>query len=190
MTLIKNFLQSNSFGLLSLFVTPVLAWFFNRRKEFSELKKNEAEATSLLANSSGNLAISWEKFAEKMEMEYNECRETTAKLQISIDNYKDTTEQLDRKVNIVTSHNNELEERVNQSTLKNAQLQYDLDNFKVENNKLKLYTEKLVNFIENLLDQIGKIDAVKAQESVKELENIKNQFKGDINGKTATTENN
>jgi chromosome segregation ATPase len=173
----KLFLQNNAVGILALFITPALAWFFNRRKETSDIKKIDADATSVIASSSGSLAASWEKFAEKMQIEYNECKETTAHLQTSIEEYKITTESLDKKVNIITGHNNELEVKVNEVTTKNDQLQISVNTFKSENDKLKTYTQKLVGFIETLLDQIEKIDPDKANENIKELEIIKIQFK-------------
>jgi chromosome segregation ATPase len=181
---LKTFISNNAVGILAIVATPLLAWWFNRPKQNSEVKKTEADTTSVLTASSGSLVTGWEKFAEKMQAEYNQCQEATIKLQQelqsqrqAVDEGKEKVEQLDNKVNIVTGHNNELEVKLETLTQSNQDLQTKVQHSEVQNDRLKKYTQRLVNFIETLLDQIEKIDPDKATENVKELEIIKVQFK-------------
>lgn len=163
---LRTFLGNNAIGILSIFITPLLAWVFNRRKIGADVKKTDADATSILANSSGTLASSWENFAKQMKLEYEECRQTTNELVV--------------KVNTVTSHNSELETRVDKMTTKNTQLEAGMKLLVGENKKLKDYTQKLVGFIESLLDQIEKIDPTQAKDRIQELEAIKIQYKEEV----------
>lgn len=82
---LKDFLSHNGFALLSLILAPALAWFFNRRKQNSDVKKVDAEGTNLLVTSSNELVISWETFAKKMREEYQECIELNNKLSDKVD---------------------------------------------------------------------------------------------------------
>lgn len=148
---LKTFLTNNAVGLGALFVTPLLAWFFNRKKETSDLKKSDADASSVIANSSGQLALGWETFAKKMQDEYNEC--------------KDLTEKLDDRVTEVTKNN--------------VDLMFQQGIMKKQNDRLKTFAENLSTFLENFLVEIEKINPDLAKSKKEELDKIKVQFQGE-----------
>jgi len=148
---LKTFLENNIIGILTIFIAPLLAWFFNRRKDKAEIDNKDANSTSIIATSSSNLALSWETFAREMRLEYSEC--------------VTKTNILEQKIDMVTNRNNELE-------LKFRETQY-------LNKNLKDYTEKLVGFVEDLLVQIEVISHDLAQVNKEKLIRIKNQFENE-----------
>lgn len=148
---LKTFLANNAVGIIAIFFTPLLAWLFNRKKESSEIKKVDVDATSVLASSSGQLATSWEKFAEKIQDEYNECKNTTSTLS----------------------------EQVGLLKKDNEHVQAQIIEVRKVNTRLKNYTQKLTDFVEHLLDQMEKISPEMTEVNKEELARLKGQYQNE-----------
>lgn len=110
MSNILQWLHDNALSLITLIITPILAWFFNLRKEITEeqkvdsdTKRTYAEGTNLLVNSSGEVIKSWQEFASEMKKEYTECKENNLQLSKKVDNTLSYVQKLQRYSDGITS---------------------------------------------------------------------------------------
>lgn len=65
----------NIIALLSIILTPFLAYIFSRRTQIANAKKVDADSTGVLITSSGQLVTSWQEYAKEMKKEFNEANQ-------------------------------------------------------------------------------------------------------------------
>jgi len=62
-----QWLSDNALSVLTLFLTPFLAYLFSKRKEKADIEKTNAEADSLAVKSSGEAIAYWKDIANNLE---------------------------------------------------------------------------------------------------------------------------
>lgn len=116
-------LQQNLISLLTLLLTPFLAWYFSRRKQEKEIEKIDIESDSIVVESSQKVVAMWEKMVGERD---ETIRQLEKRIEALEEQLQKMTQWEQRYLNVMDRYNDMLE---NYKTLevKNDKLQRALD---------------------------------------------------------------